>query len=94
MTKRLLVNLDDETYEALRRLAFDKNTQMAKLVRHAIDNTFEDDLDSIIGDMRLREYMKDPSDSVTIEQLMEEYGIDVPRRRAVQGKARGRRAAS
>ena len=92
--KRLLVTLDDETYEALRRLAFDKNTQMAKLVRHAIHTTFEDGLDSIIGDMRLREYMKDPSDSVTIEQLMEEYGIGAPRRRAVQSKARSRRAAS
>ena len=30
--KRLLVNLDDEVYEALRTLAFEKNTQMAKLV--------------------------------------------------------------
>ena len=91
--KRLLVSLDDEMYEALRRLAFAKNTQMAKLVRFAIDKTFEDDLDSTIGDMRLKEHLLDPSGTVTIQQLMEEFGIDVPRRTASRSKERARRAA-
>ena len=64
--KRLLVNLDDDTHEALRRLAFEKNTQMAKLVRFAIDKTFEDDLDGILGEMGLEEHLRDPSGSMTI----------------------------
>jgi len=91
--KRLIVSMDDEVYEALRRLAFAKNTQMAKLVRFAIDKTFEDDLDSTIGDMRLKEHLQDPSGAVTIQQLMEEFGIDVPRRTASRSKERTRRAA-
>jgi hypothetical protein len=91
--RRLLITLDDELYEALRRLAFEKKTQMAKLVRHAIDRTFEDDLDGIIGEMRLKEDLKDPSGSVTIEELMKEYGIAVPRRRESTRKAGHRRVA-
>ena len=92
--KRLLVGLDDETYEGLRRLAFEKNTPMAKLVRYAIDKTFEDDLDGIIGEVRLKEHLADPSGSVTIEELMREYGIELPRHHPSKGKARDRRAAS
>ena len=91
--KRLLVNLDDEMYEALRRLAFDRKTQMAKLVRYAVDKTFEDELDSIIGEMRLKEHLTDPSGSVTIEEFMEEHGIALRRRNPAAGKARARRAA-
>jgi len=90
--KRLLVSLDDDTYEALRRLAFEKKTQMAKLVRHAIEETYEDDLDGILGEMALEEHLKDPSGTVTIKELMEEYGI-VPRRADEKGKTRDRRAA-
>lgn len=90
--KRLMVSMDDEVYEALRRLAFQKNTQMAKLIRFAIDKTFEDDLDSTIGDMRLKEHLEDPSGGVTIQQLMEEFGIDVPRRTTSRSKERARRA--
>jgi hypothetical protein len=70
--KRLLVNLDDEVYEALRTLAFEKNTQMAKLVRLAIDETFEDDIDGIIGEMRLKDHLADPTGSITIEEYMKE----------------------
>ena len=92
--KRLIVSMDDEMYEALRHLAFEKNTQMAKLVRFAIDKAFEDDLDGIIGDMRLKEYLQDPSGSVTIEELMKEFGIELPRRVPARGKERTRRAAS
>ena len=92
--KRLLVNLEEETYEALRRLAFEKNTQMAKLVRHAIDRTFEDDLDAIIGEMRLKEHLEDPSGSVSLEAYMKEKRIAVPDRDRPGRKARAGRAAS
>lgn len=92
--KRLLVSMDDDTYEALRRLAFEKNTQMAKLVRHAIDETFEDELDAILGEAGLEEHLKDPSGSLTIEEYMESRGIGVPRRAATKGAARSRRASA
>ena len=91
--KRLLVNLDDEMYEDLRTLAFEKKVPMAKLVRYAIDKTFEDELDAIGGSRRLEEYLKDPSGAVTLDELLEEYGIEVPGRAAAKGKTRLRRAA-
>jgi hypothetical protein len=93
MTKRLLVNLDDEQYEALRRLAFEKNTQMAKLVRYAIDKTFEDDLDGILGEMTLEEHLKDPSGSMTIEEYMESRGIGIRGRPHAKRDTRARRTA-
>lgn len=92
--KRLLVNLDEEMYEALRRLAFEKNTQMAKLVRYAIEETFEDDLDGMLAQILLEEHLKDPSGSMTIGEYMESRGIELPRRRSAKAPARPRRVAS
>ncbi len=40
MAKRLLISLDDERYEDLRRLAFEKKTSMADLVRYAIEKVW------------------------------------------------------
>jgi hypothetical protein len=93
-TKRLLVNLEDDRYEALRRLAFEKNTQMAKLIRYAIDRTFEDDLDGVLGEVALEEHLADPSGSMTIEEYMESRGIAIQGRANSKGGSRTRRAAS
>lgn len=92
--KRLLVSLEDERYEDLRRLAFEKKAPMAKLVRYAIDKTFEDDLDRIAGMRGLEEYLKDPSGAITIEELLEKHGIELPDRPRKKGRAGVRRAAS
>src|SRR2546423_13708989 len=92
--KRLLVNLDDDVHEALRRLAFEKNTQMAKLVRFAIDKTFEGDLDGILGEMGLEEHLRDPSGSMTIQEYMESRGIELPGRHSKKSSQTPRRAAS
>lgn len=91
--KRLLVNLDEEMYEDLRRLAFERNVPMAKLVRFAIDKTFEDELDGYASQRNLDEYLKDPSDSVTIEEYMESRGIEIPSRASPKTGTRARRAA-
>ena len=91
--KRLLVNLDDDMYEDLRRLAFDKNVPMAKLVRFAIDKTFEDELDIIAGMRNLEEHLRDPSGSVTIEEYMESRGLAIPGQSSRKAATRPRRAA-
>ncbi len=91
--KRLLVNLDDEMYEDLRRLAFEKSVPMARLVRFAIDKTFEDDLDRIAGERGLEDYLKDPSKAISLDDLLKENGIVIPGRAAAKGKAGIRRAA-
>ena len=92
--KRLLVNLDDDMYEDLRALAFERKVPMAKLVRYAIDRTFEDELDAIGGRRRLEAYLQDPSGSMTIEEYMESRGLELPRRSATKTPARARRASA
>jgi hypothetical protein len=92
--KRLLVSMEDERYEDLRRFAYEKKVPMAELVRHAIEETFEDQLDGIAGKRGLEEYLKDPSQVVTLDALLEEFGIEIPGRSSPKGKARVRRAAS
>ena len=92
MTKRLLVSMDDERYEDLRRLAFEKKAPMADLVRHAIEKVFEDQLDVIAGQRGLDEYMKDPSKAVSLDDMLEELGVALPSRASTTRKTRIRKA--
>jgi hypothetical protein len=94
MTKRLLVSMDDERYEDLRRLAFETKAPMADLVRYAIEKVFEDQLDAMAGQRGLEDYLKNPEDYVPLEDLMKEFGIEVPRRRPQKGRSRPQKAAS
>ena len=92
--KRLLVSMDDERYEDLRRFAFEKKAPMAELVRYAIEKVFEDHLDAIAGQRGLEEYAADPSGTVTIQEYMESRGIELSGRPATKTTTRARRAAS
>lgn len=94
MTKRLLVSMEDERYEDLRRLAFEKKAPMADLVRYAIEKAFEDQLDVIAIKRGMEEHAKDPSGTVTIEELMEELGIELPSRHRAKRAARHTKIAS
>ena len=64
--KRTTIFLTEEQHERLRRLAFEQRTSMAKLVREAILEIFEDEED-------IREGLKVLEDgdegSVTLEEL-------------------------
>lgn len=91
--KRLLVSMEDERYEDLRRFAFEKKVPMAELVRHAIEETFEDQLDVVAITRGLEEHAKDPSGTMTIEAYMESRGLELPHRNASKGATRPRRAA-
>jgi len=92
--KRLLVSMDEERYEDLRRLAFEKKAPMADLVRYAIEKVFEDQLDSMAIRRGLEEHAKDPSGTISIEELMEHMGIELPRRRRAKRAARSEKVAS
>lgn len=92
--KRLLVSLDEERYEDLRRLAFEKKASMADLLRYAMEKVFEDQLDVIAIKRGLEEHAKDPSGTISIEELMEQMGIELPRRRHRKRAARPAEAAS
>ena len=94
MTKRLLVSMDEERYEDLRRLAFERKTAMADLVRHAVEEMFEDDLDGMRVRRRLEENASDPSWTMTLDEFMESQGIDVSAYRSSKRAAGTRRVAS
>ncbi len=79
--KRLLVSLDEERYEDLRRLAFEKNAPMAELVRYAIEKVYEEQLGGVAAQRGMEEYLKDPSSAITLDELFEEFGIELPGRR-------------
>ncbi len=67
--KKLLVYLDEDSHEDLKLLALRKKTTMAALVRHAIDATFEDELDAIAGERALEGAMQDPTSTVSWEEF-------------------------
>jgi hypothetical protein len=92
--KRLLVSLEDERYEDLRRLAFEKNASMADLLRHAMEDVFEEALDDVRIRRGLEEHAKDPSGTMTIEEYIESRGLTVSGGASPKRAAGTRRAAS
>ena len=81
---KLLVYLDDDWHEDLKELAHRKKTTMAALVRHAIDKTFEDELDAISAERGWEEYLADPSAATSLDDYLKERGIVLPDRVAFQ----------
>jgi len=95
MTKRLLVSMEDERYEDLRRLAFEKKAPMADLVRYAMEKVFEDDLDGMRALRRLEEHGSGPQPGdMTLDEFMESRGIAVSAYRSTARTTRTRKAAS
>jgi len=64
--KRTTIFLTEEQHERLRRLAFEQRTSMAKLVREAILEIFEDEEDIREG---LKVLEEEDEGSVTLEEL-------------------------
>jgi predicted DNA-binding protein len=64
--KRTTIFLTEEQHERLRRLAFEQRTSMAKLVREAILEIFEDEEDIREG---LKVLEEGDEGSVTLEKL-------------------------
>ena len=64
--KRTTIFLTEEQHERLRRLAFEQRTSMAKLVRQAILESFEDEEDIREG---LKVLEEGDEGSVTLEEL-------------------------
>lgn len=76
--KKLLIYLDEERHEDLKMLARHHNTSMADLIRSAIEDVFEDDLDAMRGQRRLEQHLADPSGSISLDEYLKERGIVLP----------------
>ena len=92
--KKLLVYLDEERHEDLKELAHRKKTTMAALIRHAVEEVFEDELDAIAGVRGLEEYLKDPSSAISLDDFLKEQGIALPSRTDPPSTERTQAAAS
>ena len=92
--KRLLVSLDDERYEDLRR--FDVREEGTHggtgSTRHRRRRSKTNSMVLRSG-VDFEEHAKDPSGTITIQELMEQMGIEL-RRRTVRSAQRATRAAS
>ena len=86
--KKLLIYLDEERHEDLKRLALHHKTSMAELVRYAIEETFEDQLDVMAGERGMEEYLRDPSSARSLDEVMKELGIALPERNHKESRAR------
>ena len=68
--KRVLVSIPDELRELLRELAHRKRTSMSKLILAAVEDTYEDQIDVIAGEVGLAEYLANPEDSISIQDYI------------------------
>ncbi|HLF75954.1 MAG TPA: DUF6290 family protein [Dehalococcoidia bacterium] len=93
MTKKLLVYLDDDRHEDLKELAHRHKTTMADLIRYALEETFEDQLDAMRGQRLLEEHLRDPSGSMSLDDYVKETGIALPERAQKRGGSRSKAVA-
>ncbi len=68
--KRILVTMPDELHELLRELALRKKTSVSKLLLAAAEDSYEDEIDVIAGERGLEEYLRNPGDSISIEDYI------------------------
>lgn len=60
--KLVVCRLPNELHEGLRRLAFERRTSVAELIRRAIDESYRDDLEDIRDmELEIAKYQADPS---------------------------------
>ncbi|MDO8614473.1 MAG: DUF6290 family protein [Dehalococcoidia bacterium] len=69
-SKRASVYLPDELHEILTEFAARKNASLSTIILAAIEDTYEDEIDIIAGEMGLAEYLANPEDSISIQDLI------------------------
>ena len=70
--------MDEDRHEDLKMLAQRHKTSMADLVRSAIEETFEDDLDAMRAERLLEEASRDPSGTMSWEEFKAQRAGRVP----------------
>ena len=91
--KKLMIYLDEGRHQDLKELAHHHKTTMAELVRYAIEETFEDQLDAILGRRRLDEHLRDPSGSISLDDYLKEIDLALPERAPKRSKTRSKAVA-
>jgi predicted transcriptional regulator len=68
--KKLLVYLPPELHGDLKEIAHRRKTAMAELVRQAIEQTYQDELDGLLMERELDAHAKDPASSVSLKEYL------------------------
>ncbi|MFO7996715.1 MAG: hypothetical protein R6U93_06210 [Dehalococcoidia bacterium] len=69
--KKTMVYVNEETHRGLKKLAFEKDTSIAELIRRAIDIVYGEDIEDI-NDMEdeLARYQKEPGSALELEEYL------------------------
>jgi len=69
--KKTMVYISEETHRGLKKLAFEKDTSTAELIRRAIDIVYGEDIEDI-KDMEdeLARYQSQPGSAIELEEYL------------------------
>ena len=76
--KRTMIYLPEQTYQGLRKLAFEANTSIAELIRQAVDKVYGEDVIDI-QDMEedLAKYRAHPEAAIDLETYLHQRKVRV-----------------
>ncbi len=69
--KKTMVYVNEETHKGLKKLAFEKDTSIAELIRRAIDIVYGEDIEDV-KDMEeeLARYQSQPGSAIELEEYL------------------------
>ena len=69
--KKSMVYLSEETYEGLRKLAFEAKTSVAELIRRAVDIVYGEDMEDIRDmEQEIARYQAQPGTALELEEYL------------------------
>ena len=69
--KKSMVYLSEETYEGLRKLAFEAKVSVAELIRRAVDIVYGEDIEDIRDmEQEIARYQAEPVAAVGLEEYL------------------------
>ena len=86
---RILISIPDDLHASLKELAARKRTSVSKLVFSAIEDTYEDEIDALVGERRLAEHLANPAASVSWKELRAELRASIAARKPGKNGALG-----
>ncbi len=78
MMRKTLVYLPEQLHFGLKEIAHRRSTTMSNLVRKALEQAYEDELDAIDMEQELKEYASDPSSAMSWEEFKASLKRGVP----------------
>jgi len=77
--KKTMIYVSEETHRGLKKLAFEKDTSIAELIRNAIGIVYGEDIEDI-KDMEeeLARYQSQPGSAIELEEYLSRKKASVP----------------